>query len=323
MADRYVYTSSLAPYMNGLLEKKRTDGYRYEDETWHLKKLDDFLLHHAPDAKTITKETADLWCRKRDTEGNIFLKRRIVVLRQLCIYMTSMGNPAYIPKDLTSGEKPILYIPAETEIRQFFDILDALTFPARYTRFSYEYRMLFRLYYCCGMRLSEARTLKKEHFDTAAGILTVLSSKGQKDRLVYLPEDGKTMLTDYLAHMQTVLPDTSYIFPGYDADKPVSGSAIEHTFRLCWSKLPGKDCMTKKPTVHCLRHAFVVARMNAWMREGAELDTMLPYLSSYLGHKTPAETFYYYHMADSAFTVIREKSKLLENRIPGVMTDET
>lgn len=50
---------------------------------------------------------------------------------------------------------------------------------------------------------------------------------------------------------------------------------------------------------------------------------MLPYLSSYLGHKTPAETFYYYHMADSAFTVIREKSKLLENRIPGVMTDET
>ncbi len=154
MADRYVYTSSLAPYMNGLLEKKRMDGYRYEDEAWHLKKLDDFLLCHAPDTKTITKETADLWCRKRDTEGNIFLKRRIVVLRQLCLYMTSMGNPAYIPKDLTSGEKPILYIPTEAEIRQFFDILDVLTFPVRYTRFSYEYRMLFRLYYCCGMRLS-------------------------------------------------------------------------------------------------------------------------------------------------------------------------
>ena len=173
------------------------------------------------------------------------------------------------------------------------------------------------------MRLSEARTLKKEHFDPAGGILTVLSSKGQKDRLVYLPENGKTMLTDYLAHMQTVMPDTPYIFPGYDAGKPVSGAAIEHTFRRCWAGISVKDCMTKKPTVHCLRHAFVVARMNAWMREGVELDTMLPYLCSYLGHKTPAETFYYYHMAYSAFTVIREKSKLLENRIPEVMTDET
>lgn len=323
MADRFLYTSSLSPYIYGLIEKKHTDGYRYEVETWHLKKLDEFLLCHDPDAKTITKKTADLWCRKRDTEGNVFLKRRISVLRQLCIYMTSMGNPAYIPKDHTSAEKPILYIPTETEMQQFFEILDALVFPVRFARFAYEYRILFRLYYCCGMRLSEARTLKKEHFDVAAGILTVLSSKGQKDRLVYLPEDGKQMLTDYLTYMQTALPDTSYIFPGYDAGKPISGVAIENTFRLCWSRLPVKNCMTKKPTVHCLRHAFVVARMNAWMQEGAELDTLLPYLSSYLGHKTPAETFYYYHMADSAFNIIREKSKLLEDRIPEVMRSET
>ena len=40
------------------------------------------------------------------------------------------------------------------------------------------------------MRVSEARFLKKEHVDWHNGILTIYASKGQKDRLVYLPQDG-------------------------------------------------------------------------------------------------------------------------------------
>lgn len=63
------------------------------------------------------------------------------------------------------------------------------------------------------------------------------------------------------------------------------------------------------PTVHCLRHAFVVKRMNLWMEEGVPLKEMLPFLSRYLGHQSPDETFYYYHQVAEAFRIIRDKDE--------------
>lgn len=38
------------------------------------------------------------------------------------------------------------------------------------------------------------------------------------------------------------------------------------------------------PTVHSLRYSFVVARMNRWMENGESPNTLMPYLSKYLGH---------------------------------------
>lgn len=320
----FTYESRLAPYMNTLLEQKRTDGYRYETEAWHLKKLDEFLLAHAPDADTVTREIAALWCVKRDTEGSAFHSRRIGILRQLCICMNGMGVPAYIPKNLSSCEKPILYIPSETEIQAFFDVLDRSSqeqsASKRYGRIAAAQPLLFRLYYCCGMRLSEPLRMRKEHADADRGILTVYSSKGQKDRLVYLPEDGTEMLREYIQFLNDTVPFSSFLFPGEDPMCPMSRDVVQRRFRKYWMKIFPEG--QKRPTVHCLRHAFVVTRMNDWCRNGIDTETMLPYLSSYLGHKTPSETFYYYHMADSAFSVIRQCGKCLEDTIPEVHRHE-
>lgn len=35
-----------------------------------------------------------------------------------------------------------------------------------------------------------------------------------------------------------------------------------------------------------------------------------PYLSRYLGHKSPDETYYYYHLVEKAFDTIREKDSV-------------
>ena len=40
---------------------------------------------------------------------------------------------------------------------------------------------------------------------------------------------------------------------------------------------------------HDLRHTFATHRLYHWMRDGKDLNAMLPYLSAYMGH-----AYYYY-----------------------------
>ena len=47
------------------------------------------------------------------------------------------------------------------------------------------------------------------------------------------------------------------------------------------------------PRIHDLRHSFVVARILAWYREGANAQARLPYLATYLGHKDIHSTLVY------------------------------
>jgi integrase len=170
--------------------------------------------------------------------------------------------------------------------------------------------------------LSEARLLKKEDVDFDKGVLTILESKGRKSRLVYLPPDGITVLSDYLTQIEKELPGSPWLFPGRFADKPLLGSSINRRFKDCWNRLPFADKTDKCPTIHCLRHAFVVERMNDWMQSGVDLQEMLPYLSNYLGHKTPSETFYYYHLVNKAFAIVKEKDKVSDRVIPEVLLYE-
>jgi len=62
--------------------------------------------------------------------------------------------------------------------------------------------------------------------------------------------------------------------------------------------------------------------MNEWMREGRNFETMLPYLSRYLGHASVDETQYYYHQVVSAFEIVRKHDRVADKVIPEVMVYE-
>lgn len=52
------------------------------------------------------------------------------------------------------------------------------------------------------------------------------------------------------------------------------------------------------------------------MQEGIRLEEMMPYLSKYLGHSSVDDTFYYYHLVESSFRIIREKDVSSDMIIP-------
>ncbi len=244
-------------------------------------------------------------------------------MRQLGLYILSLGVEAYVPRNYSKSQKPVLYVPTREEMTAFFKEMDEWkAADSRKQRFIDECRMMYLLYYCCGMRLSEARLLKKEHVDLDKGILTIYASKGRKDRLVYLTPDGIGVFAEYLRRIEAAMPDSTWAFPGIDASKPISYSPVELRFNECWSKLPFAANTNKHPTPHCLRHTFVVERMNEWMLQGVDTKQMIVHLSKYLGHTSPAETHYYYHLVKKAFTIIKEKDAISGRVIPEVVPYE-
>jgi len=320
---RYTYESSLAPYIAGLIQQKQADGFKYTSEEWHLKKFDEFCESRFPTIDSITRELAAEWAVIRPSEGKNFRRRRVAILRQLCLYMLSLGLETYVPRNINSTDKPILYIPSHEEMTCFFNVLDSWESGITYgLHFLGKYRIMFRLYYCCGLRLSEACLLKRKDVDLVKGTLTILQSKGQKDRLVYLPPDGIDMLAEYLHRLEQELPDSQWLFPGDIPGKHIVASSVQRTFKKCWNRLPFAENTDKRPSLHCLRHAFVVERMNEWMKQDVDLREMLSHLSKYLGHASPSETFYYYHLVDKALATVKQKDKVSARVIPEVMPYE-
>ena len=43
-------------------------------------------------------------------------------------------------------------------------------------------------------------------------------------------------------------------------------------------------------------HTFATECICRWMREGRDIDAMLPFLSAYMGHARYEDTLYYVHM---------------------------
>lgn len=316
------FESGLKSYIIGLIAQKRADGFAYISEEKLFGQLDSFCMEQFPDIRTVTYDFAARWSSAQPSEGSGYHNRRISALRQLSLYMLSLGRDAYVPDCFFWKEcKPALYIPSKYEVSALFHVMDAQEHWSHsiVRRLEKECRIMFLLYYCCGLRLSEARLLRRCDVDLERGILTVSVSKGNKSRLVYLPADGSGVLMKYMKKQKSVYPLCEWMFPVWNPEKPISSSGVEQCFNRYWSKLPMSQSLDRHPTPHCLRHAFVVERLNDWMLRGIDTNEMLPYLSCYLGHKSPEETYYYYHLADTAFDVVRKKDSLSRRIIPEVV----
>jgi len=319
---KYNYVSVFSPYIEGFILEKKSCGFIYDYESYILKKFDEFCVAKGCTEALITREIAMEWAVQRKTESINYRNQRISFLRQLSLFMNSVGINSYIPRQHQSVTISVPHIPNADELRELFKVIDNYLPNRCWHIFSMEYQVLFRLYYCCGLRLSEGCNLKKKDVDLDRGILTIIESKGKKDRLVYMADDLLSLCMAYDEKISHHYPDRMWFFPGKKVNKPFDRTGIDAKFKQFWNMTECSKACEKRPTVHALRHAFVVDRMNQWMLDGISLEAMMPYLSRYLGHSGIEDTMYYYHQVRSAFQIVRQKDLLSSQIIPEVITYE-
>ena len=273
-------------------------GFPYDESIRILGRFDDFCVERFPEKDCLDCELALAWLEKRDTENTAGHRNRIMVIREFAKYLRAVGTEAYmIPISMTSkGPRYVPHIFNEAEIKVFFHGADSFRphekAPARHLVIPVFYRLL----YCCGLRPAEARLLKKENVDLVRGAVYIVESKGHKDRVVAVADDLLQVMRNYFALISEIHPDSDYFFPRYDGDGPYTKLWTEEMFWRCFSMAGITAFEGPKPRVYDFRHTFATECICRWMREGRDIDAMLPFLSAYMGHARYEDTLYYVHM---------------------------
>ena len=325
MPADHTRVSIVAPYIDGLLEEKRANGYAYISEELVLNRFDSYCVERNLDTLEITRDFLDGCMERAPSEGEYNRGKRISCVRQLLLFMATCGLKVYIPHDFCHFKKALPHIFAKEEVTAFFEQVDSNVpenRPGYEVRLAHEYRLLFRWYLCLGLRNTEACGIATENVDLENGVLTILDSKGNKDRLVYFPEDlrqSSCHYFDFLQHSLGFRP--MWFFPGRLPSDPLPNTTVDNVFRRFWNRTKYSGC-NNRPTVHDFRFSFVVYRMNAWAEEGLDLSVMMPYLSRYLGHKSTKETLYYYYLVSDAYRTIEKKDSIADAVIPEVLSYE-
>ena len=79
---------------------------------------------------------------------------------------------------------------------------------------------------------------------------------------------------------------------------PLHKDTVYHAFvrLLRRAGVEPTDDSLRPPSLHSLRHSFAVHRVTDWYRQGADVQRLLPVLSTYLGHARLRHTQVYLSM---------------------------
>lgn len=297
-----IFTSHFREYIENLIEQKRVLGYPYDESTRILFNFDQFCSKNFPHETKLTKDIGLKWAQRRPSEKNNGFRNRLMPIRELARYMNRIGIEAYvIPVDLAKkGARYIPHIYTSEELYAFFTVLDQIPYKRNFPIRHLVIPVIFRMIYCCGLRPSEARKLKVHNVDLETGKLSILESKGHKDRVVMLSDDVLEFCKKYYEKVHGIFPESEYFFPDSRGNM-YTKQWIQKTFRICWKRTGIQYSGGNAPRVYDFRHTFATNRLYQWLKEGKDLTTCLPYLSTYMGHAQLSDTAYYIHLVPEFF----------------------
>lgn len=167
--------------------------------------------------------------------------------------------------------------------------LDAVTF-----------RTLLLLLYGAGLRFSEATGLTLMDVDLAERVLTIRAAKFYKSRLVPIGPQLAAVLTNYMPlrrRGELAQGETFFLLANRDGTR-LASSTVQAAFDTLRRIAGVHDTAGGRqiPRLHDLRHSFAVHSLTGWYRQGADVQRLLPVLSTYLGHSDLEGTKVYLSM---------------------------
>ena len=306
--------------LEDFIQHKRNLGYKYDTERDNFLRFSKYTLNHKVENKCLNKELVLGWTAKRKNESVKTWEHRASNIRQFALYLQNRGYEAYMPMKHCKIRRTeyVPYIFTHKEIDDFFQAVDSIL-PHSKSDKHHSFPLLFRLLYCCGLRISEACRLKIFDIDFNSGILFVRGSKFSKDRLVPMSESLASMFNKYHDLFNQNNRADDYYFRN-KTGTPLKHDHVYKNYRkLLWKVGISHGGKGKGPRLHDLRHTFCVHTLAKQVKEESDLYTALPILSTYLGHSSVGATQRYVRLTTEAYPELIEKvSKACAFVIPEV-----
>lgn len=159
-----------------------------------------------------------------------------------------------------------------------------------------KYKAIFMTIYSAGLRVSEACKLKIIDIDSKNMQIVIRKGKGKKDRYSILSESNLKVLREYWKIYQP----KEYLFSGRYRTNAITPRSVQKVL----AKSIKKSGITKKATVHTLRHSFATHLLDA--------GTDICYIQRLLGHTRISTTTIYLHLRRMDLLSIKSPLDMLE-----------
>lgn len=284
-------SAPLAELLDDYLRVRRALGYKLEGTEVLLGQFLAYLDQQ--DADTITIEHALAFATAPIGVSPRWHALRLSAIRCFARWAAASDPRVQVPPARLLPARPTRsapYIYSQDQIRAMLTAADQLCPAIRAATF----HTLIALMAATGLRTGEAIGLDVVSLDHNAATLRVTGKYG-KTRLLPLHPSVVAGLSDYLEQRTRLLPaqDCPALLISSTGGR-LGSSTVHPTFRTIVKNAGIEPASTTcRPRLFDLRHSFAVATMLDAYRSGADPATVLPILSTWLGHTEPSDTYWY------------------------------
>jgi integrase len=278
------------------LQLRHSLGHELAEAGWLLPGFVAYL--DARGLPAVTIEAALAWAQQapRSPAGRVTTigPRRMTAARGFARYLsgidarTQVPPPGLMPRR-APWRRPFIYSAADIE-----ELLEVtrrtIVSPLR----AATYQTLIGLLAASGLRIGEAIKLDRSDVDWAQGVLLIRESEFGKSRLVPLHPSSMLALEGY-ARLRGQLqpgPDEPAFFVSLNRTRLLY-AVVQLTFRQLINNAGIGAGAPSPPRLHDFRHTFAVRTLLSWYRADQDVQSKIPSLSTYLGHREPASTYWY------------------------------
>ena len=283
---------------------RRSRGYRLADHDWLLAAFLDGL--DARGLSTISIADAMAFAANRPETQRSWQAARLRAVRGLAAHVHAIDPAAaqLIPAGLITAKitRRIPYLYSDDQIARLMSRTACLT-PAL---FAASMHTLIGLIAATGLRSGEAGALDVEDLDVDRSVLTVTGKYGKR-RLIPLHPTTLQALTDYQQERSRRAAPTGPLLLGAKGRR-LNLTNARATFRVLVEdcRLPARPG-APTPRLHDLRHVFAVNSLIDAHRQGVDVDARIAALATYLGHVSPANTYWYLTTSPELMTLVRDR----------------
>lgn len=298
--------SALSTHVEDYLRLRRALGFKLEREGQLLAQFVAYLETAGAETATVTSELAIAWAREPAGVQANYWAKRLGVVRKFAAYLHTIDPATEVPPPgvfAARRHRPTPYLWSHSDICRLLDSARTLPSPLR----AATHETLFGLLAASGMRVGEAIALQRDDVDLSAGVITIRHAKFDRSRLVPLHPTTTEALGHYAAERDRLCPrprsNTFFLSSAGTALKP---SGVGKTFRKI-TIANGSRTETVRPRIHDLRHSFAVHTLIGWQQSGVNIDDHIGTLSTYLGHISPAGTYWYLSASPELMTLAADR----------------
>jgi integrase/recombinase XerD len=298
--------SALRRAAEDYLRTRRALGYKLEIQGWMLREFVSYLEQAG--ASTVTIAHAVGWATRPAAADPGYWSDRLSVARQFARHLQTLDPSCEVPPPrlLPVPRRraiPYLYTPAE--VTALMRAAAGLRGPLH----AATHQTLIGLLAVTGMRPGEAIGLDRDDVDARDGLLRIIDSKFGKSREVALDESTMKALDAYRRLRDEHCPrPRGAAFLLSTAGTRLFPSCVHRVFaRLVTTAGLTARSPRCRPRLHDLRHSFAVRTLLDWHGAGIDVRARLPWLSTYMGHVSPASTYYYLSAAPELLALAAQR----------------